>query len=96
LKRSKKNKNSFLNFQFSCPTESLRMSNERDYEALQKIIFVGDSGVGKTSLLTRYLENTFKQTEFTISVEFNSKLYDSNGTVVKLQLWDIHGGRVCI
>lgn len=47
-----------------------------DYEALMKIIVVGDSGVGKTNILTRYTKDTFSQEiASTIGVEFSLKQY---------------------
>jgi Ras-related protein Rab-1A len=66
----------------------------QEYDAIQKIIFVGDSGAGKTSLLTRYIDKTFTDNYYpTIGVDFKSKIHESNGLVVKLQIWDNAGGR---
>ena len=69
------------------------MSEELDnYDYLFKIIIIGDSGVGKSNILGRYLTNTFKQdTKSTVGVEFGSKKISVNGVNIKLQIWDTAG-----
>ena len=63
---------------------------EPDY--LIKIILVGDSGVGKTNLLSQFARNQFSaDTKTTISVEFATKTIMVNGKVVKAQIWDTAG-----
>ena len=62
------------------------------YEQLYKIIIIGDSGVGKSNILGRYLNNEFKQdTKSTVGVEFGSKKLKVGGINVKLQIWDTAG-----
>jgi small GTP-binding protein len=57
-----------------------------------KVIIIGDSGVGKTNLLTRYSEGIFKDSYVaTIGVDFKIKVIDLNGQRVKLQIWDTAG-----
>jgi len=61
-----------------------------------KIIIVGNTGVGKSSLLLRYTRDTFmKYHETTIGVDFATRLIDvpfNNEIVpIKLQLWDTAG-----
>ena len=48
------------------------------------------SGVGKTSLLNRYVENLFSdQYHSTVGVEFGSKMIEISDTLrLKLQIWD--------
>lgn len=63
-----------------------------DYTYLFKIILIGDSGVGKTSLLKRYTDKIFEKTYIsTIGVDFKVKTIDVNNEKVKLQLWDTAG-----
>ena len=58
-----------------------------------KIIVVGDTGVGKTSLLRRYVSNEFsKSIQHTISDNyFKSQIEFHSGDIVHLQLWDFGG-----
>ena len=57
-----------------------------------KIIIIGDSGVGKSCLLRRAVQNTFTNTHTaTIGFEFLLMYYDVNGTKMKLQIWDTCG-----
>jgi len=55
------------------------------------VIIIGNSGVGKTNLLGRWLENKFSTTSATINVEFGAKMFQIDGKVVKVQLWDTAG-----
>jgi len=63
------------------------------YDYLFKFIMIGDSSVGKTCMLTRYVDGWFKSdNDPTIGVEFGSKLIKcKDGTVVRLQVWDTAG-----
>jgi len=67
---------------------------EDSYDYLFKMLIVGDSNVGKTSLLLRYVEDKFSEHHMvTIGVDTKSKtvyLEDHNKTV-KLQFWDTAG-----
>ena len=57
-----------------------------------KIIIVGNSGVGKSSLLKRAVQDKFKENyQTTIGFEFLLLYYDVNGTKMKLQIWDTCG-----
>lgn len=67
-----------------------RMSEK--YQQLMKLIIIGDSGVGKSSLLHRFIEDTFSEDQTqTIGIEYGAKILDINGTKVKLQIWDTAG-----
>ena len=69
------------------------MTDDPDnYEQLYKIIIIGDSGVGKSNILGRYLHNEFKHdTKSTVGVEFGSKQLKVDGVNIKLQIWDTAG-----
>ena len=68
-------------------------STESQYDQLYKIVLIGDSGVGKSSLVGRYVRGSFpKNKGATIGVEFASKnLKLRTGTNVKAQIWDTAG-----
>ena len=58
----------------------------------KKILLIGDVGVGKTSILTKYCNNYFpKGIEPTMGIEFKIKIIKRNNFNVKLQIWDTSG-----
>lgn len=62
-------------------------------EQLQKTILVGDSGVGKTSLLVQFDQGKFIPGSFsaTVGIGFTNKVVTVDGVKVKLQIWDTAG-----
>ena len=63
-----------------------------DYQYLFKLILIGNSGVGKSSILQRYMNKTFEESyKCTIGVDFLMKSIELKGKTVKLQLWDTAG-----
>ena len=59
---------------------------------LLKVVLLGDGGVGKSALMTRYVKNNFEQKSFhTIGVEFLNKDISSFGNSYTLQIWDTAG-----
>jgi small GTP-binding protein len=57
-----------------------------------KIIIIGDSGVGKTSILLRYVRGVFDpETQMTLGVEFMTKTIEAKNHRIQLQLWDTSG-----
>uniref|UniRef100_U3JQC4 Calcium release activated channel regulator 2A n=1 Tax=Ficedula albicollis TaxID=59894 RepID=U3JQC4_FICAL len=61
-------------------------------ERLFKIIFVGNSSVGKTSFLRRFCEDRFfPGTAATVGVDYNVRTVTVDHTQVALQLWDTAG-----
>ena len=56
-----------------------------------KIIFLGNTSVGKTMLIYRYISDGFTFPEPTIGIDFFSNTLDVDGTNVRLQLWDTAG-----
>jgi small GTP-binding protein len=68
-------------------------NSEPDYDELYKIVLVGDSTVGKTNLLSRYIKNTLPSVSTpTIGVEFAKHTISlRSGVRVRAQLWDTVG-----
>ncbi|CAH8504494.1 unnamed protein product [Schistosoma guineensis] len=65
---------------------------KKSYDALFKILLIGDSGVGKTCLLVRYVEESFVPTFIsTIGIDFKIKTIELEGKKIKLQIWDTAG-----
>ena len=56
------------------------------------VVLIGDSGVGKTNLLSRFARNEFVlDSKSTIGVEFATRSLQIDGKVVKAQCWDTAG-----
>ena len=68
------------------------MEDDDNYDLIFKIVLIGDSGVGKTNILSRYLTNEFSlTTQATVGVEFGSKIIKKGEKLIKLQIWDTAG-----
>ncbi|CAD8051840.1 unnamed protein product [Paramecium sonneborni] len=67
--------------------------NVEDYSDFFKVVLVGDAGVGKTHLMTRYVKGCLpKNAVPTIGIEFAGKTVAlQNGKKVKAQIWDTAG-----
>lgn len=62
-------------------------STSADY--IFKIVLTGDSGVGKSNLLSRFTRNEFSlESRSTIGVEFSTKEVQVDGKTIKVQIWD--------
>jgi len=65
-------------------------TNIQDFQA--KVIIIGDSGVGKTNLLTKFCDGVFGESYVaTIGVDFKLKTIPIDDTRIKLQIWDTAG-----
>ncbi|XP_062080998.1 ras-related protein RABA1f-like [Humulus lupulus] len=63
-----------------------------DYDYLFKVVLIGDSGVGKSNLLSRFTRNEFSlESKSTIGVEFATRSIRVDDKVVKAQIWDTAG-----
>ncbi|KAI8008344.1 Ras-related protein Rab11E [Camellia lanceoleosa] len=65
---------------------------EDEYDYLLKLVLIGDSGVRKSKLLSRFTRNEFNlESKSTIGVEFATKSLNIDGKVIKAQIWDTAG-----
>ena len=63
-----------------------------DFDAMYKVIIIGDPAVGKSNILLRYNKNQFNREENpTIGADFYSHFVDVDGQRIKLQIWDTAG-----
>jgi small GTP-binding protein len=71
--------------------EEITEGNVKDDFKL-KIVVVGDSGVGKTNLIRRFIQDDFQSnSKATVGVEFFSKSFKINDNVFKIEIWDTAG-----
>lgn len=69
-----------------------RAAPSRSYDMIMKLLLVGDSGVGKSCLLLRFVEDKFNPSFITtIGIDFKIRTIESNGKKIKLQVWDTAG-----
>ncbi|TBU07808.1 RAS-related GTP-binding protein Rab11 [Hamiltosporidium tvaerminnensis] len=70
---------------------SVKKTSEK-YDYLFKIVLIGDSGVGKTNLLSKLTKDVFStDSKATIGVEFATMSFDLKDAVIKAQIWDTAG-----
>merc|ERR1712137_856189 len=63
-----------------------------EYDYLFKVVLIGDSGVGKSNLLSRFTRNEFNlESKSTIGVEFATRSIQVDGKTIKAQIWDTAG-----
>ncbi|KAJ7541785.1 hypothetical protein O6H91_10G076600 [Diphasiastrum complanatum] len=66
--------------------------SDEDYDYLFKVVLIGDSGVGKSNLLSRFTRNEFSlESKSTIGVEFATRSINVDGKLIKAQIWDTAG-----
>ena len=64
----------------------------KDYDYLFKVLLIGNSGVGKSSLLLRFADEYFNDTQMpTIGVDFKIRTIEVDSKDVRLQIWDTAG-----
>ena len=65
---------------------------ESSYELLYKVIIVGDTAVGKSNILSRYVKDEFSSnSKSTVGVELGIKFLKIKNTKTKIQIWDTAG-----
>ena len=62
-----------------------------DLEAMYKIVLIGDSDVGKTSMLLRFSDNIFCNNPCTVGIDFKIKTLKVDNHIIKMQIWDTAG-----
>ena len=68
------------------------MEEEASYELLYKVIIIGDTGVGKSNILSRYVKDEFSSnSKSTVGVELGIKFLKIKNTNTKIQIWDTAG-----
>lgn len=73
-------------------SQIVQRKNRPEYDYLFKMRIVGDSGVGKSSLLLRFADNSYTESFIsTIGVDFKNKTIPINGDLCNLQIWDTAG-----
>ena len=62
------------------------------HDFMFKLLMIGDSGVGKSSLLLRFANDEFQETYMsTVGLDFKIRTVEIDGKLVKLQMWDTAG-----
>ena len=70
----------------------MEITNDSSYKFIFRICLLGDSGVGKTSLLTRFVDRTFSESyNNTIGVDFRVVTLKYNDIISKVHIWDTAG-----
>lgn len=68
------------------------MNFDDDFDMLFKIVLIGDSAVGKSNILSRYIRDEFSiETKSTVGVEFGHKKLLLKNAKIKAQIWDTAG-----
>ena len=66
--------------------------SDQDYEFIFKILLLGNSNVGKSSLFLRFVDDIWNDTFVpTIGVDFKIKTFDIDEKKIKMQIWDTAG-----
>merc|ERR1712025_1229829 len=87
----------FFSLSFNNPKRKREMasssgaSSNSTFDHLFKILLVGDSGVGKSSVLLRFTQNEFEDMSPTIGVDFKLKMMNVEDKRLKLTIWDTAG-----
>ena len=72
--------------------EEVLNEDNRRFGADLKIIIIGDVSTGKTSILHRYINNTFNENnQATIMPDFSFKIVKMHGANFRIQFWDLPG-----
>jgi small GTP-binding protein len=67
------------------------LSECEQYDKSLKVIVLGDSYVGKSSLINRLLHNQFSELSSTLSIEYHTYITSVNNYKLRMQIWDTAG-----
>ncbi|XP_051949487.1 ras-related protein Rab-25-like [Xyrauchen texanus] len=68
------------------------MGTDLPYNFVFKVVLIGESGVGKSNLLSRFTKNEFNHdSRTTIGVEFSTRSIQVDNITIKAQIWDTAG-----
>ncbi|XP_054909863.1 ras-related protein Rab-25-like [Poeciliopsis prolifica] len=68
------------------------MGSDDSYNFVFKVVLIGESGVGKSNLLSRFTKNEFlHDSRTTIGVEFSTRTVQLDNFTIKAQIWDTAG-----
>ncbi|XP_023348520.1 ras-related protein Rab-13 isoform X1 [Eurytemora carolleeae] len=69
-----------------------RTELKKRFDFMFKIVLLGDTEVGKTSMISRFVDDEFSSLSHpTIGVDFKLKILEIDGYLVKVQIWDTAG-----
>lgn len=75
-----------------CPFSRSSHHSSHPLFLLSTVVLIGDSGVGKSNLLSRFTRNEFNlESKSTIGVEFATRSIQVDGKTIKAQIWDTAG-----
>ena len=67
-------------------------TTDQDYEFIFKVLLLGNSNVGKSSLFLRFVDDIWNDTFVpTIGVDFKIKTFEIDSKKIKMQIWDTAG-----
>ena len=67
-------------------------TGDTDYEFIFKVLLLGNSNVGKSSLFLRFVDDIWNDTFVpTIGVDFKIKTFEIDSKKIKMQIWDTAG-----
>lgn len=63
--------------------------SRKETRSVLKVLILGDGAVGKSCIMTRFINNQFEDNSFhTIGVEFLNKEFSIDNKTYTLQIWD--------
>ncbi|GJW58329.1 Ras-related protein RabA1d [Tanacetum coccineum] len=68
------------------------MARGKDHDYVYPVVLIGDAGVGKSNMLSRFFRKEFKRKyEPTVAVEFQSQNISVHDKIIRAQFWDVAG-----